>query len=214
MEAVGRYGFGARFYDVLSFERPVYRVGRERAIELLGLTSGDRVLDVGCGTGLNFPLLRERIGPTGRIVGVDASEAMLAQARKRSRSWSDVTLVEGDAGDLQGLIGRSGFDAVISTYAMSIIPAWRHAWRQATEHLAPGARAAIVDLAMPTGAGRAWWPAARFACFTGGVDLTRRPWSLVDTELDDVTLETHRSGHVVVAVGTVRGPTPAGEDVH
>ncbi|MEJ7634329.1 methyltransferase domain-containing protein [Aeromicrobium sp.] len=210
---LGRYGSGARFYDLLSLERPVYRVGRERAIELLRLTPGDRVLDVGCGTGLNFPSLREHIGPAGHVVGVDASAAMLGQARKRSRSWANVTLLEGDAGDMRGLLDRWEFDAVIATYAMSIIPAWRRAWQQATERCVPGARAAIVDLAMPTGAGRAFWPAARFACFTGGVDLTRQPWSLVDEGLDDVTHQTHRAGHVVLAVGTVRGPSFAGEEI-
>ena len=84
---VPRYGPGAQFYDILSLECPVYRVGRSRAIKLMGLKPGDRVLDIGCGTGLNFQLLRDKVGPQGHVVGVDASAAMLAQARNRARNW-------------------------------------------------------------------------------------------------------------------------------
>jgi ubiquinone/menaquinone biosynthesis C-methylase UbiE len=42
---------------------------RRRAIERLGLASGDTVVDVACGTGVNFPLIEERIGPSGRLIG-------------------------------------------------------------------------------------------------------------------------------------------------
>jgi len=81
-----RYGLGARFYDVLSGERSVYRAGRLRGIAALDLRPGARVLDVGCGTGLNLAPLLGRVGPTGRVVGVDRSDKMLAQARAR---WPD-----------------------------------------------------------------------------------------------------------------------------
>ena len=199
---VPRYGPGAQFYDILSLECPVYRVGRSRAIELMELKPGDRVLDIGCGTGLNFPLLRDKVGPQGHVVGVDASAAMLAQARKRARSWENVTLLEVDAGNMRPQIGSWTFDAMIVTYALSIISDWTSAWDQAMAQLRPGARVAVVDLALPTGIGRLFEPAARLACFTGGVTLHREPWSLVENQLSRVCLERHCLGHVVVAVGT------------
>ena len=199
---VSRYGVGARFYDVLSLERPVYRPARVRAVELLDLRPGQTVLDLGCGTGLNHPLLRRRIGPAGRIIGIDASEAMLAQARRRSAEPGALELLHADAADLRDVIGGRTVDAVIATYALSIIEDWRSVWSQAMDLIKPGGRAAVVDLAMPTGRGRLLAPAAGLACFTGGVDLTRRPWTLVTDHLDEVTLETRRSGHTVIAVGT------------
>lgn len=75
-----RYTGGARLYDILSGERPVYRAGRVRGITALHLRPGQQVLDVGCGTGLNFPLLLDGIGSRGAVVGVDASGSMLARA--------------------------------------------------------------------------------------------------------------------------------------
>lgn len=199
---IPRYGSGAALYDLISGERPVYRVGRVSAINLLNLQEGDRILDIGCGTGLNFPHLRERIGRSGHIVGVDASDSMLAQAQRKVHSGESVDLVHGDAGGLESLVSQWTFDAVIVTYALSIIPRWRSAWAGARACTRAGGRMAIVDLALPQGVGRLLEPAARFACFTGGVDLSRRPWTLAQDELEDVTVGSHRWGHVVLAVGT------------
>jgi demethylmenaquinone methyltransferase/2-methoxy-6-polyprenyl-1,4-benzoquinol methylase len=52
---------------------------RKRAVRALNLQRGDTVVDIGCGTGLNFPLLQGAIGPEGTIVGVDLTDAMLSQ---------------------------------------------------------------------------------------------------------------------------------------
>src|SRR3990172_11438457 len=69
---------------------------RRRAVDLLHLKPGDSVLDVGCGTGLAFPLLEEAIGSQGRIIAIDQSPDMLARARERVRTsgWENVTLIQ------------------------------------------------------------------------------------------------------------------------
>ena len=126
-------------YDVLSGEWPVYRVGRVAAIEQLGLRMGDRVLDVGCGTGLSFPLLRERIGDAGHLTGLDASEAMLGRAAERARAarWTNVELVHGPAARLTDLVGTEPYDAVLFTYSLSLFDDWRGVWAQALQTLRP-----------------------------------------------------------------------------
>src|SRR5438270_9991428 len=65
----------AKHYDITSRLYPVpgypQRAQRRQAVQTLGLRAGASVIDVACGTGLNFPLIEEVIGPGGRIVGVD-----------------------------------------------------------------------------------------------------------------------------------------------
>lgn len=200
-----RYRFGARFYDTLSAERLVYRSGRLAAIDLIGLRPGDRVLVVGCGTGLDLPYLVNAIGPSGQIVGVDRSPAMLRQAEAKVAAgcWHNVKLLLGDAADLSGVAGP--FDAVLFTYALAVIQDWREAWAAGTARLRPGGRVGVVDTDLPTGVGRVLLPLAALALWTGGVDRSRRVWGLVDADASSATDVHHREfahGHIHVAVGT------------
>lgn len=203
----GRYTLGARVYDVVSLEWPVYRPGRVAGIRLLGLRPGDRVLDIGCGTGLNFPGLQAAVGPSGAVVGIDLSEQMLARARARVRrnGWANVDLVRADAGrcTVTELVAGGHFDAALSTFALSIIGDGAGAWRAAMQAVRPGGRVAVVDLALPTGRWSVLAPLARLACFTGGVDLHRKPWQWVVRDTGDVTRIALRGGHIRVAAGTV-----------
>lgn len=75
-----RYNFTANLYYLAGFREWAYR---QRAVEALNLQQGDTVVEIGCGTGLNFSLLHQAVGPTGRVIGVDLTDAMLAQARQR-----------------------------------------------------------------------------------------------------------------------------------
>lgn len=79
------YQLLAPIYDLVSGERMLYARARRRVVELLGLRPGDVVLDVACGTGRNHALIVDKIGPSGRLIGVDRSSAMLNQASERAR---------------------------------------------------------------------------------------------------------------------------------
>src|SRR4030095_10850428 len=59
---------------------------RKKAVERLQLLPGNRVLEIGCGTGRNLKLLRQAVGPEGHVYGVDSSEGMLHTAKKRFAS--------------------------------------------------------------------------------------------------------------------------------
>jgi len=113
-----RYDFTANLYYLFGFREYAYR---RRAVEELGLEKGDTVVEIGCGTGLNFPFLQEKVGSSGKIIGVDLTDAMLRQARKRveKNGWKNVELILQDASKFSF---PSGIDGIISTFALTLVP--------------------------------------------------------------------------------------------
>lgn len=213
MRRPARYQSSARFYDLISAEWPVYRAGRVAAIGLLAPEPGHHVLDIGCGTGLNFRHLQRRIGPTGSITAVDSSAQMLRQARRKADSagWNNVRLIEADATSLTATALTAtapgpdvGFDAVISTYALSLMANWRRAVALMVEAARPGGRVGVVDMQKPVGSAWVWTPLARLACRLGGSDIEAHPWTAVESTLTDVRAMSLRGGHIQVRVGSIR----------
>src|SRR5262249_45902746 len=122
---IATYRKKAKHYDITSrfYPAPGYpqRSQRLRAVQALDLRPGDTVIDMACGTGLNFPLLQKAIGPGGRILGVDLTDAMLTRAQDRieANGWSNVSLVQADAADYDF---PAEVDAILSTYALTQVP--------------------------------------------------------------------------------------------
>lgn len=203
------YSRFAPWYDALSAE-PVYRVGRERAIAALGLKEGARVLDIGCGTGFNFPLLLAAVGRQGHVVGVDQSHEMLKIARQKTVQAppGNLRLIEANAEQLDCRVDgldppADPFDAVLFTYSLSLMNGWEEAWERATALVRPGGRVGVVDVGVPHGWARLLDPAARLACLVGGADINARPWTLLEESSVDVQSWSLRGGHVQVRVGTL-----------
>lgn len=119
---------------------------REQTVATLQLSTGERVLDIGCGTGLNLPLLVDAVGPDGSVVALDYSKGMLdrAQLKAERSGWRNVALLQGDAAKLDR-VGED-FDAVMSTWALGIVDDLPSALRRAVEVLKPGGRLTILDL--------------------------------------------------------------------
>lgn len=195
-----RYEHFAPFYNALSGEWPVYAAGRRAGIRALALCPGMNVLDLGCGTGLNFRSLLARVGPAGRVIGVDGSAAMLKQAQRTTSP--NVDLVHGDLTSPLPALPR--VDAAISTYVLSLIPSWRTVWESAIRPLGAGTRICIVDMQRPTGAYRVLSPLARAACALGGSNIDAHPWTIVEEECDDVVSASARGGHLQIRAGTLR----------
>lgn len=136
------YRLQSLFYDET---RWLFLHGRKQAVAAMELQPGSRVLEVGCGTGLNFRHIVRHLGPSrGVLVGLDFSGAMLRRARRRvsAAGWPHVQLVCGDAGEAAF---PHGFDAILFSYSLSMIPAWREAISRARDNLRPGGRLVVLD---------------------------------------------------------------------
>jgi len=134
---VARYSRAARWYRYLEWTILLAPGFRRRAVERLRLARGQRVLEMGCGTGRNLRFLRDAVGGTGEVIGVDATPAMLAQARKLvgRHGWSNVSLIHADAAQL---VLEQQVDAAYFSLSYSVMPDREHALERAWEAVRPG----------------------------------------------------------------------------
>lgn len=123
---------------------------RKIAVEKLHLKKGDTVLDLACGTGLNFQYLEKYIGDAGKIIAFDYSEEMLRAARKNAakHNWKNIEFMHGDAAELALAKKVNG---VLSTLGISAIPRYKEALKKAVNALADGGRISILDASLPSG---------------------------------------------------------------
>jgi len=141
------YRHQRHIYDL---SRKFYLLGRDRLIAGLALAPGAVVCEVGCGTGRNLIALAGRY-PEARLFGIDASEEMLKSAsakiaRRRLGARIQLAHCLAEALDPAATFGlEAPFDAVIFSYALSMIPSWKEALARALATLAPGGTLAIVD---------------------------------------------------------------------
>jgi ubiquinone/menaquinone biosynthesis C-methylase UbiE len=181
----------ARHYDLTSRLYPVpgypQRAQRIQTVQALRLRPGDTVVDMACGTGLNFALLQRAVGPRGRIIGVDLTDAMLAHAQLRvdANGWSNVSLVQSDATSFEFPAGVGG---IMSTYALSQVPEVAEVIAHGAAALSEGRRWAVLDLKVPdrtpgwlTQLGTA--TVRPFAWIDEWV--MRRPWAAIRTAMQD-----------------------------
>jgi ubiquinone/menaquinone biosynthesis C-methylase UbiE len=196
----------AKVYEWLT---PIYLLGNEKrlrqeTIDALHLQPGQRVLDVGCGTGRNFPLILEKIGSTGKLVGVDYTSDMLARAQERidHEGWKNVELVQGDAARIE--LGQK-FDAALCTLAISVIPDYCSALDRMQAHVKPGGRLAIGDAKLSSRwYGRPFnWVADLLGNGAAGI-MTRRPWESIKKMLGGFYYDEWFLGFFYVAAGQVQ----------
>ena len=136
----GVYRYQRHIYDLT---RKYYLLGRDRMIRDLDVPAGGAVLELGCGTGRNLALIA-RAYPAARLCGLDISAGMLETAAasiRRAGLAGRVTLAHGDASafEAEALFGRKGFDRVVVSYSLSMIPPWRRTIVAALDASSPSA---------------------------------------------------------------------------
>lgn len=108
--------------------------------------AGERVLDVGCGCGLDVFVASLLVGPAGRAVGIDLTPEMVARAGAGAAAWGLPNVVF-ETADVESLPFADGvFDLVISNGALNLTPDKDRAFREIARVLRPGGRLATADL--------------------------------------------------------------------
>jgi demethylmenaquinone methyltransferase/2-methoxy-6-polyprenyl-1,4-benzoquinol methylase len=161
-----------------------------------------------CGTGLNFALVEKLIGPEGRIIGVDLTDAMLDRAHDRieKNGWRNVSLVQSDAVEFDF---PTEVDAILSTYALTQVPDCAKVVAHGAAALSEGGRWAVLDLKVPAGVPRrlAQVGTATVRPFAS-IDqwIARRPWDAIrvamQEELDDFSWTELLFGTAFLAAGS------------
>ena len=112
----GVYDKLAKVYDLIF--GPTLHPGRIQAIQHMNIQPGERVLEVGVGTGINLPLYPKQ----ATVTGIDFSSSMLEKARERAarKGLRNMRLLQMDAADLK--FAEDSFDIVYAPYLISVVP--------------------------------------------------------------------------------------------
>ncbi len=181
---------------------------RQVAIEALRLRPGFTVLDIGCGTGLNFGLIMSVIGTQGTLIGIDSSVKMLGKAQKRidSQRWENVHLLQLDVRkltckDLEILTNRNIIiDRVICTLGLTVFPSWQDVFARTYNLLEKDGRYSIMDIFNDKRTIR-----TKIISIFAQADNSRGFWESLEKECEDYWEERYSVAHgdvVIVASGT------------
>jgi demethylmenaquinone methyltransferase/2-methoxy-6-polyprenyl-1,4-benzoquinol methylase len=198
--AANYYDFAVRLYGLIGI-RTAYR---SRAVKLLGLQRGDCVVELGCGTGLNFPLIIEQIGPEGRLIGVDLAPKMLARARERVEraGWKNVELVQSD---IAAYNFPEGVNGVLSIGVFGYIADGDRVIKGASQALVPGGRLVVMDGKRPDRL-PLWvfklivWLSRSFGVTSDYFD--KRTWESVERYFRETAFEQMYGGMLYISSGT------------
>ncbi|MEU6998705.1 methyltransferase domain-containing protein [Nonomuraea sp. NPDC046570] len=163
---------------------------------------GDRVLDVGCGTGYLTRILAPVVGPAGQVTGVDASPPMIEYARRSAPGNCSYQVGEGQALDLPD----AGFDVVVSSLAVHHIPAAERgaAVREMLRVLRPGGRLLIAEFRPPTNR-----LLAHLVAMLTGPAMRHNPRDLLADLLPQAGFHVEDEGDLPVMLSYIRASRPA-----
>jgi demethylmenaquinone methyltransferase/2-methoxy-6-polyprenyl-1,4-benzoquinol methylase len=155
-----RYDSWSRYYDSVDTFPLLGRTEKRWRLEAVGLLDiqpSDRILDVGTGTGLILPWLAEEV-TTGKVIGTDISEKMLATARERVKALGLEGKVELKKDDIEAMaFDDESFDRVIATFTLTTVPDFRVTIAEMHRVLKPSGKAVILDTGKPRGAAKVFY---------------------------------------------------------
>jgi SAM-dependent methyltransferase len=117
-------------------------------LSFAGVTAGQVVLDIGSGAGIDCLLASEKVGPTGRVIGLDMTPAMIERARENARH-AGATNVEFRLGDAEQMpVEDHSVDWIISNCVINLAPDKRRVFNEVARVLASGGQVSISDIVL------------------------------------------------------------------
>lgn len=191
LELESFYKIQSKFYDAT---RWMFLFDRGKAIELLDLEPGDRVIDFACGTGLNMRhiLKTENI----KAVGIDYSESMLAIAR---RKYPEASFIRDD---ISTHVFEEKADKIISTYGISMVDEWEKSLINMKNSLKRDGTMVILDFHPWENRflRKMFYPAFKWWLGLHGVDTEKKIARLLDNHFHLVEVKKLHSGYDVIIV--------------
>ncbi len=148
------YDFAVKLYRLLGIKIGKYR---KVTVNSLKLSKGDTVVELGCGTDLNFSLILDKIGTKGKLIGVDITDKMLDQAKKRVKEngWENVELVQSDFAKYQF---PQEIDGIFATGALQYSTQYDKIVKQGYDALKSNKKFVIMDFKMSQGPAKIFAP--------------------------------------------------------
>ncbi len=168
---------------------------------LAALRPGEVLLDLGSGAGFDAFVAGPKVGPVGRVIGVDMTPEMLAKARGNIAAYrerSGLDNVEFRLGEIEHLpVANANVDVVISNCVINLSPDKQQVWREIARVLKPGGRVAVSDLALlkPLPEAIREMVEALVGCVAGAVLASETERMARDAGLTDVRLNS-KPGYV------------------
>ncbi|MBE2219378.1 MAG: methyltransferase domain-containing protein [Ignavibacteria bacterium] len=185
-----------------SFIKPV----RKKAVELLNLKSGNRVIDAGCGPGGSFPFLLEKTGISGEIIGIEISPHIIQNTENRIKKnhWENIKIINSAAKDVK-LTGK--YDALLM-FAAPDVYASADSMNNLTHYLNDGARIAFFGAKISTHSfGRMLNPFLKLMfklSFSTTPPPENQPWSKTSKWVNIDFVKEYFLGTMFLASGTIK----------